>query len=86
MTAQAHRSLVPTPAPRRPALRVIETRRRTARLHLLTFVVGNALFWTLWGAMSVTAGEWYWWPVVPIAGWAIVLAFHLRRVYRQPGS
>ena len=47
-----------TPATR-PELRVIESKRRGARLHLLTYIVGNALFWTLWAAVSVSAEHWY---------------------------
>lgn len=62
---------------------MVSTRRRAAKLHLFTYVVGNALFWTLWAAAFVTADPWYWWPVVPLAGWTIVLAIHLRRAYRR---
>ena len=46
----------------RPELRPIESRRRRAKLHLFTYVVGNALFWTLWGAVSISTDRWYWWP------------------------
>lgn len=69
------------PALPRPELRLIESRRRRAKLHLFTYVVGNALFWTLWGAVSVSAEHWYWWPIVPLAGWTLVLALHLWHVY-----
>ena len=66
------------PAHRPPTLRVIEARRRrTARLHLFTYLVGSALFWLLWAAISVSADTWYWWATVPIAAWTIVLALHL---------
>ena len=75
----------PKPAPdvllRRPDLRVIESRQRVAKLHLLTYVVGNAIFWTLWAAVCVSADAWYWWLVVPFAGWTIVLALHLRHAH-----
>jgi hypothetical protein len=65
--------------PARPPLRLVvaERRRRTLRLHLFTFVVGNALFWTLWSALFVTADEWFWWPLVPFIGWAAVLLLHV---------
>jgi hypothetical protein len=63
-------------------LRVVEQRRRLARLHLFSYAVGNALFWALWAAVSVTADRWYWWATVPIAGWTLVLAGHLIRVRR----
>jgi hypothetical protein len=76
----------PKPAPellpRQPELRVIEGRQRAANLHLLTYLVGNALFWTLWAAFSVSADAWYSWLVVPFAGWTIVLALHLWHAYR----
>jgi hypothetical protein len=65
-----------------PDPRLLETRRRAAKLHLLTYVVGSALFWILWAAISVTADRWYWWLVVPFVAWTIVLVIHLWRVYR----
>lgn len=80
MAVQTH----PKPAAalaQHPALRVLESRRRGAQLHLFTYVVGNALFWTLWAAIWVTADRWYWWPIIPLAGWALVLATHLWHVY-----
>lgn len=83
MSARAHPKPTPAAVPRRPELRVIASRPRAAQLHLFTFVVGNALFWTLWAAISVAADRWYWWPVIPFAGWALVLAVHLWR-YRHP--
>ena len=32
---------------RRPPLRVLVRERHVARLHLFTYIVGNALFWLL---------------------------------------
>jgi hypothetical protein len=78
MVIQAHPQASRAPAPPRPELRLIESGRPLAQLHLFTFVVGNALFWTLWGAVSISTERWYWWPVVPFAGWALVLMLHLR--------
>ena len=69
--------------PRPPQLRVIEIRRRRAKRHLFTYLVGNALFWILWGAISVSADHWYVWPIIPFAGWAVVLALHLWHVRRM---
>ena len=65
-----------------PDLRVIESRQWEAKLHVLTYVVGNAAFWTLWAAVSVSADTWYWWWVVPFAGWTIVLALHVGHASR----
>jgi hypothetical protein len=56
-----------------------------ARLHLITYIIGNALFWTLWAAVSVSADRWYWWALVPLAGWTAVLALHLDHVRRTIG-
>jgi 2TM domain-containing protein len=51
--------------------------RRRAELHLFTYIVGNALFWITWAAIAISTDHWYWWPVVPMAGWAVVLGLHL---------
>ena len=53
--------------------------RHLARLDIWTYVLGNALFWVLWGAISVSADHWYWWAAVPLAGWTALLAFHVAR-------
>ena len=73
----------PTPPKKGPELRLIAAGGKTARLHLFTFTIGSAVFWTLWAAISVTADPWYWWPLVPLAGWALLLAGHLRHVRRH---
>ena len=83
-------TLVPRPTPlavrpHRPELRLLAPSRRAAQLHLLTYIIGNALFWTLWAAISITADRWYWWPIVPLVGWALGLAAHLWHVYRPRG-
>ena len=82
MVALSHPKPAPEVLARQPELRVIEGRQRAAKLHLLTYLVGNVIFWTLWVAVSVSADAWYWWLVVPFAGWTIVLALHLRHAYR----
>ena len=74
-TAPRRSRLSPAPAPL-PSL--AETKqRRHAELHLFTYIVGNALFWISWAAIAISTDHWYWWPIVPIAGWALVLAVHL---------
>jgi 2TM domain len=77
MVCQAHAKLSDGPPAGPSGLHVVEARRERARLHLFTYLIGNALFWTLWGAISVSADHWYWWPVVPLAGWSLVLHAHL---------
>lgn len=81
MVIEAHPRVRHASALPRPALRLIESRRRRAQVHLFTYVVGSALVWTLWGAVSVSAERWYWWPVAPFAGWMLVLILDLWHVY-----
>jgi len=71
----------------RPPLRVLVggRSRRAFDLHLVSYVVGNAVFWTLWAAVTVEAEPWFWWPLVPSAAWTIVVLLHallLRRGQR----
>ena len=84
MAVQTHPTPTPAAPSQRPQLRVVELRRQAAQLHLFTYIVGNALFWTLWAAISVTADRWYWWPILPFVGWSAVLAAHLWHVHRHP--
>lgn len=83
MSVVMHPKPTPTTLAEPPQLRVIEERRQRAKLHLLTYVVGSAIFWTLWAALSVSADHWYWWLVVPLAAWTIVLALQLWHAYRR---
>ncbi|HEX9415668.1 MAG TPA: 2TM domain-containing protein [Gaiellaceae bacterium] len=62
----------------------VKRRRRLAKLHLFTYAIGNAIFWALLGAISIGADTWYWWPVLPLVGWAIVLGVHLAYAFRDP--
>ncbi len=82
MAVPSHPRPAPATLERRPELRVVERGRRAAKLHLLTYLVGNASFWTLWAALSVSADPWYWWPAVPFVGWTAVLGLHLWHAYR----
>lgn len=75
MSVLAHKPARP-PAHARPQLRLLEP-RQAARLHLLTYTVGSAFFWLLWGAISVAADTWYWWATVSVGGWTLVLGLHL---------
>ena len=65
------------PATRRPRLQLVETRLSAPKANLFTWIVGNALAWLLWAAVSVSADHWYWWVAVPLAGWTLVLGLHL---------
>ena len=83
MVVQTHPKVSRGPALPSPGRRVVETRSRRAKLHLVTYLVGNALFWILCGAIAVSADHWYWWPLLPSVGWALVLTLHFWHVYRN---
>lgn len=83
MCAVVQRTPLHPPVRTPPELRLVERRRRTAKLHLFTYLFGNALFWALWAAISVSAETWYWWATVPLAGWTVALALHLVHAYRR---
>jgi 2TM domain len=47
------------------------------RSHLLAYVLVNAFLVVIW---AVTGADFFW-PIFPIAGWGIGLAFHAREAY-----
>jgi len=51
--------------------------RSEFRAHLLAFVLVNSFIVLIWAA----TGSGFFWPVFPIAGWGIGLAFHARDAY-----
>jgi uncharacterized membrane protein len=60
--------------------------RRQFHAHLTAYVLVNVLLVAVWLVVAVTAGVWFPWPVFPILGWGIGLAFHARSVYARPIS
>lgn len=59
------------PAVRKIAVERIEARRTFGR-HLRTYVIMSAMFVAVW----FFSGEDYFWPVWPMLGWGLGLAFH----------
>jgi hypothetical protein len=61
--------------------RAVERLRKKAefRAHLLSYVLVNGFLIIIW---AIT-GSSFFWPVFPIAGWGIGLAFHAWDVYRR---
>lgn len=51
--------------------------KRDFRIHLTVYVIVNAILVTIW-ALS---GAGYFWPVWPLLGWGIAVAFHALSVY-----
>jgi hypothetical protein len=68
--------------PRRRAARIAAA-RRAVRIHITAYFTMVAIVLTVWAAVAVTAGAWYFWPIWPILGGAIGLFSHARSV---PGS
>jgi hypothetical protein len=55
-------------------------RKRDFRNHLAVFVLINASLWVIW---AVT-GAGFPWPVFPLVGWGIGVAFHAFDTFRKP--
>ncbi len=58
-------------------------KKREFQVHFLAFVLVNAMLVVIW-ALSNDRG--FFWPIFPILGWGLGLAFHAREVYARPPS
>lgn len=56
-------------------------KKREFRVHLLAYLLVNAFLWLIWGVVYLSAGFWFPWPLFPLAGWGIGVAFHGWDVY-----
>ena len=63
------------PAPRRIAARK-NAARASVRLHLGAYAAMVAIVLTVWLAVALTAGAWYFWPIWPILGGAVGVVGH----------
>ena len=61
--------------PRRIAARK-NAARASVRLHLGAYAAMVAIVLTVWLAVALTAGAWYFWPIWPILGGAIGVVGH----------
>jgi 2TM domain len=61
---------------RRQAIRSLK-KKQDFRLHVLVYVLVNALLVGIWAA----TGAGFFWPVFPIIGWGIALALNARETY-----
>lgn len=68
--------------PRRRAARIAAA-RRGVRAHVTAYLAMVAVVLTVWTAVAVTTGAWYFWPIWPILGGAIGLVSHATAV---PGN
>jgi hypothetical protein len=86
-TENGTRTTRETPAPREEALLRLK-KRRDFHTHLVAYILVNALLWLIWAVLLITAdGPALPWPLFPMAGWGIGLAFHAWDTYgRKPFS
>ena len=63
---------------RKAAIKRIEA-KRAFRMHLALYVLVNLLLIVVWAL----TGRGYLWPVWPISGWGIGIAFHYWSVYAR---
>ena len=78
----------PPPPGKDPALWEIAQKRASFKSHLLTYIIVNGFFWALWYFTGEDSGDnnYFPWPVWPMLGWGIGLAFHYAGAYVFPGA
>jgi hypothetical protein len=74
-----------TPNQKDPQLWELAQRRASFKYHLATYLIINIFFWILWylNGRHTTHQGWPW-PVWPMLGWGIGLAFHFLGAYVVP--
>jgi hypothetical protein len=76
-----------TPEGKDPQLWDLARRRASFKSHFTTYVIMSVFFWALW---YLTGGARYNsmlpWPVWPMLGWGIGVAFHYIGAYVSPRS
>jgi 2TM domain len=84
----------PAPEGKDPALWEIAQKRASFKTHAVTYVIMNAFFWAVWFFSSnqhfdnLEIKSWgnFPWPIWPMIGWGIGLAFHFAGAYIFPRS
>ena len=56
-------------------------RKRGFLGHCAAYLIVNGLLVTLWLVLGITSGAWFFWPIFPMAGWGIGLAFNAVSAY-----
>jgi hypothetical protein len=70
-----------------PQLWQLAQKRASFKSHLATYVVMNTFFWVVWYLNGQHRSHQGWpWPVWPMLGWGIGLAFHFIGAYIAPKS
>lgn len=85
----------PAPEGKDPELWRIAQKRAKFKSHLLSYIIVNGFLWAIW---FFTQGRHQWmntgellrhsfpWPIWPMLGWGIGLAFHYAEAYLSLGS
>jgi len=76
----------PAPEGKDPVLWEIAQKRASFKSHLLTYLIVNGFFWALWyfTGEGWHDEEFFPWPVWPMLGWGIGIAFHFAEAYVFP--
>jgi len=76
----------PPPAGKDPVLWEIANKRAGFKSHLVTYLIVNGFFWALWyfSGEHFNEDEFVPWPVWPMLGWGIGLAFNYVDAYILP--
>jgi hypothetical protein len=51
-------------------------RKREFLEHLASYLIVNTMLVAVWLVIGLTADAWFPWPLFPITGWGVGLAFH----------
>ena len=76
----------PAPEGKDPQLWEIAQKRADFKSHLISYIIVNGFFWALWffTGNDVQEEEYFPWPIWPMLGWGIGLAFHFADAYFFP--
>ena len=82
----------PAPEGKDPVLWEIAQKRASFKSHALTYIIVNGFFWCIWffsgNQHEIEVENFRWghfpWPVWPMIGWGIGLAFHFAGAYIFP--
>lgn len=61
-------------------------KRVSFRRHLAAYVIVNSFLWCMWFFTGAETDHGFPWPVFPMLGWGIGLAFDYYGAYHSPGN
>ncbi len=77
----------PAPEGKDPVLWEIAQKRASFRGHLVSYLIVIPFLWAIWFWSGNNHGNWhnhYPWPIWPMLGWGVGLAFHYAGAYVFP--